>query len=158
MIIIADSSAIIALATCSALEILIALYEDVYVPQAVYDEVSQPDRPHALILSQFLQNRIVQVDTKQILLTVGGLGTGEIEAMALYSQLDADQLLIDDRRARRVAEANQIRCIGTLGILLLAKHRGHITKITPFIDQLRRSPLHYTETLLEKVLELAKEL
>ena len=94
---------------------------------------------------------------KQILITIGGLGKGEIEAMALYSQLNADQLLIDDRRARRIAEANQIRCIGALGMLLLAKHRGHIAKITPLIDQVRHSQLHYTEALLEKVLELAKE-
>lgn len=158
MIIVADSSALIALAACSALEIFVDLYADISVPQAVYDEVSQPDRPHAVVLSQFLQNRIVHVDKKQILITVGGLGTGEIEAMALYAQLGADQLLIDDRRARRVAEANQIHCIGSLGVLLLAKHRGHITKITPFIDQLRHSQLHYAEELLEKVLELAEEL
>ena len=158
MIVIADSSALIALATCSALEILIALSEEVYVPRSVYEEVSQPDRPNATILSQFLQPRVVDVDQKKMLITVGGLGQGEIEAMTLYLQLGADQLLIDDRRARRVAEANNISCIGALGVLLLAKHKNLITEITPFVEQLRHSPLHYSEALLTKVQQLAGEL
>lgn len=157
MIAIADSSALIALATCSALEILVALYKEVYVPRSVYEEVSQPDKPHTVILSQFLHNRVVDVDKKKMLITVGGLGQGEIEAMTLYLQLEADQLLIDDRRARRVAEANNISCIGALGMLLFAKHNNLITAITPFVEQLRHSPLHYSEALLTRVQQLAGE-
>ena len=92
MIVVADSSALIALATCSALELLSTLYEEGYVPRSVYEEVSQLGKPHAVILSQFLQNRVVDVDKKKMLITVGGLGQGEIEAMTLYLQLNADQL------------------------------------------------------------------
>lgn len=40
MLIVADSSALVALATCDALELLAALYDDVKVPQAVFDEVT----------------------------------------------------------------------------------------------------------------------
>lgn len=42
----------------------------------------------------------MKVDTGRWVLAAGGLGRGEIEAMALYKQLSADALLIDDRRAR----------------------------------------------------------
>ena len=44
MLIVADSSALIALATCDGLEVLLRMYDDVKVPQAVYDEVIEPDR------------------------------------------------------------------------------------------------------------------
>jgi len=158
MIVIADSSALIALATCSALEVLAGLYEEVYVPRSVYNEVNQGDKPHAVILSQFLQNRVIDVDKKKMLITVGGLGEGEIEAMTLYLQLGADKLLIDDRRARQVAEANQINCIGALGLLLLAKHNNFVTEITPYVEKLRHSPLHYSEVLLTRVQQLAGEM
>ena len=158
MIVIADSSALIALATCSALELLDSLYEEVYVPRSVFEEIGQPDKPHANALSQFLQDRVIDVDKKKMLITVGGLGAGEIEAMTLYLQLGADQLLIDDRRARLIAEANKISCIGALGVLLLAKHNNLITAITPFVEQLRDSPLHYSEALLIRVQQLAAEL
>jgi predicted nucleic acid-binding protein len=39
MLIIADSSALVALALCNGLELLDRLFAEVRVPQAVYDEV-----------------------------------------------------------------------------------------------------------------------
>jgi hypothetical protein len=157
MLIIADSSALVALATCSALDILLRLYETVRVPQAVYDEVAVPGKAQGVTLANFLQGRIVPVDTRQFVLATGGLGQGEIEAMVLYKQLAADYLLIDDRRARMVAESNQIQCIGALGVLLQAKQQGFLSEITSYVNMLRASPLHYSEALLNKVLQLAGE-
>jgi predicted nucleic acid-binding protein len=157
MLIIADSSALIALATCQGLDILLQLYEDVKVPQAVYDEVIAPKKAMVEVLASFLAGRVEKVDTTHWVLTAGDLGQGEIEAMALYKQLSADTLLIDDRRARLIAEHNRIHCIGALGLLLQAKERGAIQSVTPFVDKLRPSPIHYGDALLNKVLELAGE-
>lgn len=83
MLIVADSSALVALATCNALEFLTALYDDVKAPQAVYDEVTVSGKPEADSLAKFLEERIVVVDSTQFLLAAGGLGRGEIEAMLL---------------------------------------------------------------------------
>jgi uncharacterized protein len=157
MLVVADSSALIALATCGALDMLTTIYEDIRVPQAVFDEVCTTDKPQAVVLSSFLAARVVGVDLSRWVLAAGGLGQGELEAMALYKQLAANALLIDDRRARMIAENNQIVCIGALGVLLLAKHRAIIPQIAPFVEQLRASHLHYGETLLAKVLSLANE-
>jgi uncharacterized protein len=157
MLVIADSSALVALATCGALDILTLIYEDIRVPQAVFDEVFAPDKPHAVTLSAFLAERVVSVDMSRWVLAAGGLGQGELEAMALYKLLSADALLIDDRRARIVAEHNQIVCIGALGILLAAKHRMLIQQIAPYVERLRSSSLHYGDALLAKVLALADE-
>jgi predicted nucleic acid-binding protein len=157
MLIVADSSALVALATCNALEFLTALYDDVKVPQAVYDEVTVSGKPEADSLAKFLEERIVVVDSTQFLLTAGGLGRGEIEAMLLYKNLAADYLLIDDRRARAIAESNQIRCVGALGILLLAKKQNLVSEIASLVETLRLSSLHYSPILLDKALQLAGE-
>lgn len=157
MLVIADSSALVALATCDALDVLARIYEDIKVPQAVYDEVAVADKPQGAALSAFLAGRAVRVDTSRWVLAAGGVGQGELEAMALYKQLSADALLIDDRRARAIAEHNQIVCIGALGILLLAKHRGIIPQTAPYVETLRASHLHYSNNLLAKVLSLANE-
>lgn len=77
--------------------------------------------------------------------------------MALYKQLSADSLLIDDRRARLIAEHNAIHCVGALGVLLQAKKQGVIGQTKPFVDRLRKSPIHYGDALLDKVLQLASE-
>ena len=157
MLVIADSSALVALATCDALDVLVRVYEDIRVPTAVYDEVAVPDKPQGAVLSFFLAKRVVSVDISRWVVAAGGLGQGELEAMALYKQLSTDALLIDDRRARAIAEHNQIVCIGALGVLLLAKHRAIIDQITPYVERLRTSPLYYGEALLAKALSLANE-
>lgn len=157
MLIIADSSALIALATCQALDTLLNVYDNIRVPQAVYGEVVEPEKSEASTLSTFLKRRVVTVDMSRFVLAAGGLGQGEIEAMILYKQLTADKLLIDDRRARAIAEHNQIDCIGALGVLLLAKHQGVIERISPYVETLRNSSIHYGDALLSKVLQLANE-
>jgi predicted nucleic acid-binding protein len=99
----------------------------------------------------------VKVDTTRWVLAAGGLGRGEIEAMALYKELAADALLIDDHRARVIAEHNQINCIGALGLLLIAKQNGKISEVAPYILKLRQSSIHYGDALLDRVLKLAGE-
>jgi len=157
MLVVADSSALVALATSEALNVTTRLYDEIKVPQAVYDEVVVPEKPQAAVLASFLADRVIKVDMTRWIVAPGGLGQGELEAMALYKQLSADALLIDDRRARAVAEYNQIVCIGALGVLLLAKHQGIIQQAAPYVERLRRSPLHYGEVLLARVLFLAGE-
>ncbi len=66
-------------------------------------------------------------------------------------------LLIDDHTARTIAEHNQISCVGALGVLLLAKHRGLIEAVKPAVDNLRDSSIFYGDELLAKVLQLAGE-
>lgn len=157
MLIVADSSALIALATCNALDLLVQVYVDLKVPEAVYAEVVAPEKPQSDALGIFLSERVVKVDPTRWVLAAGGLGRGEIEAMSLYKELSADVLLIDDHRARVIAEHNQINCIGALGFLLLAKDKGKISKIGPYIENLRHSSIHYGDTLLDRVLNLASE-
>ena len=97
------------------------------------------------------------VDTTHGVLASGGHGQGELEAMTLYKQLNADALLIDDHRARVFAEHNRIHCIGALSVLLVAKQHGVIESITPNVQKLRLSPIRYGSQLLNKVLKPAGE-
>ncbi|MEN9563339.1 MAG: hypothetical protein RIR73_1583 [Chloroflexota bacterium] len=57
MLIVADSSALIALAVCDGLDILLRVYEDVRVPRAVFDEVTGQKKPEAAALAFFLASR-----------------------------------------------------------------------------------------------------
>ena len=139
------------------MDVLLTLYGDVKVPQAVFDEVVQPEKSKSSTIASFLEGRVIPVDMARFVFNAGGLGQGELEAMALYKQLSADILLIDDRRARAIAEHNQIACVGSLGVLLLAKHRGIITEIRPIVELLRNSSIFYGEEILAKVLKLANE-
>jgi len=58
MIVIADSSPLIALAVIEKLELLEKLYENVYVPTAVLQEVVRTDKPFANDL-KLLKSRVI---------------------------------------------------------------------------------------------------
>ena len=49
-----------------------------------------------------------------------GLGRGEAEAIAIATQVHADAVLIDERKATVVARDRGLMVMGTLGVLALA--------------------------------------
>jgi len=157
MLIIADSSALVALALCNGLQWLDHLFDEIKVPQTVFNEVVIKGKPAADMLREYLAEKTVTIDLTNVVITSGGLGQGEVEAMALYKTLHADYLLLDDSRARKVARLNHITITGSQGILLLAKHHGLISEVKPYLDLLQRSDIRISERLIQKIIQLAGE-
>lgn len=87
----------------------------------------------------------------------GRLGDGEWEAIALAIEVDAGAILIDDRPARRLAEAAGLTVIGTLGLVLQAKHAGIITSVRPELDKLLETSFYLGEQLYAQLLRMAGE-
>jgi len=50
--------------------------------------------------------------------------------------LHADYLLIDERKGRRLAQARDLRVVGLLGVILIAKRRGLIPSVRDLLSQL----------------------
>lgn len=158
MILVADSSALIALAVCDSLNLLDLLFTEVKVPRAVFVEVSKKSKKEADSLAHYLEDKIIDVEIdRNYIIKEGTIEIGELEAMTLYKQLAANWLLIDDRRARKIAELNQIKIIGSLGVLLLGKKKGYLTTIKSKIDILKNSDIFFSEELLQNTLTLAGE-
>jgi predicted nucleic acid-binding protein len=153
--IIGDSSALIALSVVDKLELLEQLYTNLYVPQAVFDEVTQVGRPQSDKLRRFLQSRVKVVELN---LTKLGLGLGELEAITLYKELDAEVLLIDDNRAKKYAILNDVKVIGSLGVLIKAKEEGYVEQVKPLVEAIMKSEVYISDKLMLKVLELCGEL
>ncbi len=117
MIVIADTSALVALSVCDALDLLDKLYEKIVVPISVFNESTIADKPQSEKLHHFLNNKISNRTIENTLQLPANLGKGEIDAMILYKELKADYLLIDDMRARKIAKINKIQVIDSLGVL-----------------------------------------
>jgi len=137
MILIADSSALIALAVVDKLDILEALFGEVYVPRAVYDEVSQQSKGESEKLALYCKDKVLDI-TSEVNLNIS-LGIGESEAIILYKEKSADFLLCDDKKAKKFAQTFGVNVIGSLGILLKAKENKLILEISPLIEKLRVS-------------------
>jgi hypothetical protein len=157
MILVADASALIALATCDGLPWLDALFGEVLVPEAVFREVTFADKPQAMRLKTYLQGKIRQVDMADFVYLDAYADAGETQAMVLYKSAGADYLLIDDKKGRKVAQINRIKTIGSVGVLIQAKKAGLITHVKPSIDLIIASQIYMSSELINAVLAMADE-
>lgn len=82
---------------------------------------------------------------------------GEAEAIALAQTKDDCTILLDDARARKIAQWLKIKQIGTIGLLLRAKRRGLIKTIKPHIDALIENGIYIRRELIDAVLKDAGE-
>jgi len=152
--IIGDSSALIALSAMDRLDILEKLFNKVYVPKAVYDEVTKSSKAESKKLKLFLKDKVIEVKSHIVKI---GLGKGELESIVLYQELNAKFLLIDDKRAKKFAQLNSINTIGSLGVILLAKESGLIDSVKKDLEKLKDKNLYISKELINKVIKLAKE-
>jgi predicted nucleic acid-binding protein len=157
MILVADASALIALSVCNSLHLLEALFGNVIVPEAVFFEVTGTNKPQSERLRNYLQGKIRDVNMEHYVFLDAFADLGETQAMLLYKKVAADYLLIDDKRGRKVAQINQIKTIGSLGVLLQAKRMGLISHVEPLIKAIVASPVFMGAELIQMVLELAGE-
>jgi predicted nucleic acid-binding protein len=157
MILVADASALVALAACDGLHLLDALFGEVWVPEAVLREVVIVGKPQSARLSKYLEGKVRAVDMQHFVFLDAFADAGETAAMLLYKELGADYLLIDDKRGRKVARINQIKTIGSLGVLLQAKRTGLVPAVAPLLEQIAESLVFLGPDLVRLVLELAGE-
>jgi predicted nucleic acid-binding protein len=158
MIIVCDSSPLVALSLCKGLRFLDLLFKDVIVPQNVYNEINEPGKPETENITAWAKGKVQQAVNQQLLQALSfSLDAGESEAIALYWEKSGDFLLIDEQKGRKIAARNGIKIIGALGILLLAKRQGLITTIKTPIELLRHSSIRISDRLYQKALEMADE-
>ena len=85
------------------------------------------------------------------------LGPGETQVLLLALEMPGAVVVLDDARARRVAELRHIPAIGTLGLLLDAKRAGSISAVKPCLDQLLLRGFRLAAQTRTAVLKLAGE-
>lgn len=153
-VIVADSSPLIALAIIEQLDLLPQLYQQTFIPPAVWDEVTVKGfgLPGAQAVSQVSWLTVQPPEPAMLAPLLILVDRGEAEAIALAQNIPNSTVLLDDAQARRVAERLAIRRIGTLGILRRAKKTGLITTLKPYIQTLQVNGIYINLNLIEAVL------
>ena len=124
--VVPDSSCLIALERIHAVHLLPALFEPIAVPPEVAREFGTS---LSWLRVQVPENRAL-VAALQLL-----VDDGEAEAIALAAERSW-RIILDDRRARLIANRVGLRLIGTLGVLVRAKRAGVISLVRPLLDRL----------------------
>ena len=158
MIVISDTSVITNLIQLDSLSLLNQLFGRIVIPQKVFGELAKvPGQVEIIEQTDWIEINPIS-DQKLFDRIEKNVDPGEAEAIVLAIEMNADALLIDEKKGRKIAQEYGITITGLLGILVDAKQENLIQGVKPILDRLifeigfRVSPKLYRE-ILEKVNE-----
>lgn len=160
MIVVSDTTPIISLMKAGQLELLQKLFGVVYIPEAVYRELTENEafceEVRMVQKCEFLY--VEEVDNGKsvtILRNFTGLDAGESEAIILADEKHSDVLLMDEHKGRQVAKKMGIAITGTVGILTQAFDEGMLTRedVEGCIERLKESGIRISEELYQRLRE-----
>lgn len=159
-VVVSDSGPLIALAGCGQLELLVAVFDALHVPQKVLDETTADrSRPGAADIAAFVQAHAqVHADRDDAVYAaaVGHLDEGEAQALSLAHALGCG-VLMDERRGRQTATRQGVPLFGMLGVLLQAKRIGKLERVAPALERMQTNGYRISQALIDQALRLAGE-
>ena len=161
MIIVTNSTPIIAFSRINQMELLQAIIEKLLIPPEVANELSEYGKAKrkSLDLNQYKWIKVQEVqDRSKVELLLPSLDRGEAEVIELAIESKADLILIDELTGRKVAESFDLNVIGSAGILIKAKEIGKIQAVKPYIDEMIDKGIRYSERFYKSLLHQIGEL
>lgn len=157
--VVVDAGPVIALARLDLLAIPGSIFGKVLVTHIVMQEClvnNDHDENDAirLALESGLLEPVHWLQPAQA--SMWNLDPGEASAIDLAASRQAF-VVVDDRAARRVAQAVGLNVIGTCGLLLEARRRSLVAEVRPLVEKLSESGYYLSRSLIETVCRLAGE-
>lgn len=163
LLVVCDAGPLIHLDQLDCLDLL-ADFSRIVVPDVVWREVEH-HRPTALDEETIHLERLKpREESSAELISLHrllALHAGEVQALQLAQELNADLLLTDDTAARLAAKSLHLSAHGTLGVLLRAIRRRQRTpeEVLNVLNALPvRSTLHVKRELLDEIIKEVKAL
>lgn len=136
MIVVSDTSPITNLIQIGKLDLLKQIFGEIIIPQKVFEELSIYEE-HKDILTQQDWIKIEAVNNKALVSQLEEkLDAGEAEAIILAQELNAQFLIIDERKGREIASQFGLNIVGLLGVLIQGKKKGYLNELKPILNHL----------------------
>ena len=158
--VIVNSTPLIVLSNINYLHLLKDLYKDIYIPQAVYDEVTaKNDSACQQIKNNLNWIHICKIQNQsQKRMYQAKLHDGEVEVMILAQEnQNKDLVIIDDNSAKKTAKYLGLTVTGSLGNILKAKKQGLIHSVITLMNQLIQNGFYITPEVYDFVKDEAGE-
>ena len=150
---VCNASPLIVLAKSGLLSVLPKLFDPVFLPQAVWDEIAAgpTDDPMRLALPTSAWLVTVRLEPTLSPMSTWQLGGGEAEVIE-YARLHGNlSVLLDDRAARRAAAALGLKVYGTLALTAMAAKLDYVESFATAILALKAAGLYVSDQVVEAV-------
>ena len=160
MIVVSDTTPLIALMKASQLDLLEKLFGRILIPKAVYEALTSniafQDEVEIIRTCAFLE--VVTVPdskTVDVLRRATGLDLGESEAIVYAESSAADILLMDERKGRLIASSMGLPVMGPIGVLREAHAEGLIgaDELRAAIETMQAAGIRLSERLIQSLLD-----
>jgi len=151
---VVNASPLIFLARIERLDLLASLAKLLVVPEAVIREIQAGSGRDGTADKVKVLPSILQVDDRPVpdRIRFWNLGAGESQVLAHGLERPGAEVVLDDLAARRCARSLGLSMIGTLGIVVLCRHRGVISAARPVIETLCEAGLRLGPALIDEAL------
>lgn len=160
MIVVSDTTPLIALMKASQLDLLQKLFGKILIPQAVYEELTSntafQDEVDTIRTCAYIEVvTVADSKTVDVLRRATGLDLGESEAIVYAESKEADVLLMDERKGRMVASSMGLPVMGSIGVLREAHAAKMISSDTfrAAIEMMQNAGIRLSERLIQNILE-----
>ena len=148
-VVIADTSCFILLDKIDEVSILNMLFGEVVTTEDIAQEFGKK-------LPDWVAVESVKDQKYQSLLAIE-VDKGEASAIALSAEKESSLLILDDLKARKLAEKLSLHYTGTLGVIARARKEGVIASVKPIIEKIRLTNFRFGEEVFSAVLKAAGE-
>jgi predicted nucleic acid-binding protein len=158
MTVVSNTTPLNYLVLIGRVEILSVLYTHVIIPQAVFHELTSDRTPGTV--RAWVMNAPAWLAVEQTHditdSELQGIQIGERQTILLAEQIPSDFVILDDRKARRIANDRGLNVIGTLGILTAAAEKGLI-RLSEALDDLKQTNFRASSGLLHLLQQQREE-
>jgi predicted nucleic acid-binding protein len=152
--VVADSSPLVILAKLDCFDLLNQLFSRLYISAEVHYElvIAGAGLPGASQVSSAEWIEVKRVRGSADLFSAQqryGLGPGEMSTIILGKELGARPLLIDDYKARKLAKAEGLEILGSVGLLETFYLRHYLTDLRSVFRQLLTHNVYIDQRLLD---------
>lgn len=152
IVVVADTSPLNYLVQINCDHVLPSLYERVFVPAAVVEELNHPNSVTAVLewLKRLPSWLIVEQVVEAADVELARLDPGERQAIQLAKREHADLLIMDERLGVRIAREEGLAVTGTLGVLLQAARR-RLVDVEKALTDLQNTDFRCSRRVMEEV-------
>lgn len=150
MVVVSDSTTLIILSGLQKFCYLGNLFTKIYIPKAVYEEISYKKE---FVLPKYIE--VLKVDENELLDELKMLlDDGESEAIALAIKKKIP-LVIDEKKGRKIALNLNITILGLLGVLYLniIKKYATVDEVRDFLTKAKENGYRISSRLIEDMLQ-----